>query len=137
MKPLQGDPPDISPKGSIKTGLSLAKRLSSASLKMTLPSWKKVKIEIGHVLDGHMAGGRRLSQSQLGGGSKDVFPSQMTEEQIEKAVRSAYKNVVNKLHTQGDRVLLQGISDSGIQIEMWLNKATKTIETAYPKIFSK
>jgi hypothetical protein len=29
-------------------------------------------------------------------------------------------------------VLLRGISDGGLKIEMWINKATKTIETAYP-----
>lgn len=47
-------------------------------------------------------------------------------------VKNAYKNVHSKLQTQGDRMLLRGTASNGLEIEMWINKATKTIETAYP-----
>ena len=33
---------------------------------------------------------------------------------------------------QGERVLLQGITRTGMTVQMWLNKAERTIETAYP-----
>jgi hypothetical protein len=56
----------------------------------------------------------------------------MSTNQVERTVRSAYQNVTDKLQTQGDRMLLRGISNSSIQVEMWLNKSTRTIETAYP-----
>ena len=55
----------------------------------------------------------------------------MTKNQIEKAIKNAYKNG-ERIKTQGDRVKIQGISD-GMLIEMWVNTKTKIIETAYPK----
>ena len=73
-----------------------------------------------------MTGGKRVSAL------KDLFPEGMTKAQVEKVVRSAYKNVSEKVSSQGDRVLVRGTADSGLRIEMWVNKATKTIETAYP-----
>jgi len=33
---------------------------------------------------------------------------------------------------QGERVLLEGTAKTGITVQMWLNKATNVIETAYP-----
>jgi hypothetical protein len=61
---------------------------------------------------------------------KDLFPDYTSNSQIENSVRDAYKNS-SKLQTQGDRVLVRGQSD-GLTIEMWINKSTNTIETAYP-----
>ncbi|MDZ7900627.1 MAG: EndoU domain-containing protein [Arcicella sp.] len=110
----------------IGSGISLISKLKNAPLKSILPAWKKVTIDIEHIASGHMAGGSRVSSI------KSMFPEYMTKLQVEKAVRSAYKNVIEKLQTQDDRVLLRGISESGQKIEMWVNKATKTIETAYP-----
>ena len=56
----------------------------------------------------------------------------MTKKAVGGAVRGAYKNVYKKLKTQGDRVLVRGKTDGGMIVEMWVNTATKTIETAYP-----
>ena len=74
------------------------------------------------------AGGSRAIQS----GQKDLFPSEWTREQREAAIRQAYRNSKVAGASQGDRVFLvrQG---GGRTIEMWLNKATKTIESAWPK----
>lgn len=98
------------------------------SLKKILPATKKMKIDIKHILSGHTSEGRRAIQS----GKKSIFQG-MNARQIERAVKNAYKNVHTKLKTQGDRMLIRGDSN-GTTIEMWINKATKTIETAYPII---
>ena len=112
------------------SGFSIAgtfgRLVSNPVLKSTLPSWKKVVIDINHIASGHMVGGARVSQL------KSLFPSNMNVQQVEKVIRQAYKNVAKKVRTQGDRVLLRGETESGLKIEMWLNRTTKTIETAYP-----
>ena len=55
----------------------------------------------------------------------------MSSKQIENLIKSAYKNA-KKIKTQGNRVKLRGKASNGSTIEMWLNKTTKTLETAYP-----
>jgi len=55
----------------------------------------------------------------------------MSDDQIERTVRQAYR-MGGKIKTQGDRVLVRGTAN-GMTIEMWVNKSTKVIETAYPK----
>jgi RHS repeat-associated protein len=100
-----------------------------AGLKaVSLPGWKSVAIDIEHVLSGHTAEGERALQS----GTKDLFPSGMSSKQIERAIRQAYRYSSKAGASQGDRVLLQGRA-AGLTIRMWLNTATKTIETAWPK----
>jgi len=91
-----------------------------------LPSWKKIDVDIEHILSGHTSTGARAIQS----GIKDLFPSNMTASQIEKAIINAYR-YGQKVATQGDSVLVRGPFGKG-QIEMWVNKAEKLIETAYP-----
>jgi RHS repeat-associated protein len=105
------------------------KLLANQVLKRLLPSWKKVSIDIGHIVSGHTKNGARAQAS----GIKDLFPDYMDSKSIEKAVRNAYKNVSKKIKSQDGRVFLRGQTDSGMTIEMWLNKTTKTIETAWPK----
>jgi hypothetical protein len=78
-----------------------------------------------HIASGHMAGGSRLSKL------KTLFPEGMSAGQVENAVRQAYRFGAEKLATQGDRVLLRGRA-AGMNIEMWVNRAEKMIETAYP-----
>jgi RHS repeat-associated protein len=95
----------------------------AAKKTINLPSWRKITIDLEHILSGHTAEGTRISKL------KNLFPSCMTKEEIEKAILEAYKNA-SKLATQGDRILLQGKSGKMV-IEMWLNKITNTIETAY------
>lgn len=91
---------------------------------VNLPSWKKVSLDMEHILSGHTAGGSRASNI------KDLFPSNMNNTQIKNAILNAYR-YSEKIFTQGDRVLVRGTSGK-LQIEMWVNTATKTIETAYP-----
>jgi hypothetical protein len=79
-----------------------------------------------HIRDRHMPGGKDLAP----GNKKDIFLD-MTEAQVEQAVRRAYRDG-EVLHPQGDRVLVRGPFERGT-IEMWVNKATKEIESAWPK----
>ena len=80
-----------------------------------------------HILDRHTATGRTAVQS----GIKDLFPDHMTPKQIENAIKEAYSNA-KRLQTQGERIKVIGESSIG-KIEIWVNKVSKTIETAYPK----
>ena len=91
---------------------------------INLPSAKGVRIDMDHIVSGHLAGGKRASPM------KSLFPEGWTPKDVERAVRSAYKNA-KTLSTQGNRVLVSGICDR-LRIEMWVNKLTRTIETAYP-----
>lgn len=60
-----------------------------------------------------------------------MFPSTMNERGVMRAIRDAYESST-KVGVQGaDRVKLLG-EGAGLKIEMWFNKTTKTIETAYP-----
>ncbi|HUU84928.1 MAG TPA: RHS repeat-associated core domain-containing protein [Phycisphaerae bacterium] len=93
---------------------------------VNLPSASKVTINMWEVESGHMMGGSRRGPNS----QKGLFPEYMTEQQVEQAVRTAYKNC-SKTRTQGERVKLVGEAD-GLVIEMWLNTSTNTIETAYP-----
>jgi hypothetical protein len=97
-----------------------------SQLKKILPGWKKVSIDLEHIASGHIKGGSRVSSI------KTLFPEGVNANDVGIAIRDAYRNVHSKLQTQGDRILLRGASSRGLEIEMWLNKATSTIETAYP-----
>jgi RHS repeat-associated protein len=136
IRPLTGTPPDIGLAAgtggkylSPKKLLPLIQQLRNLSLKSTLPALKSVSIDIKHIAERHLRSGAVAKQRA----STSLFPQYMDEKQVEAAVRSAYKNVIEKVKVQGDNVLLKGISDDGLIIEMWLNKSTKVIETAYPK----
>ena len=96
---------------------------------VNLPSIKRIKVDMPHIMDRHTKCGDVAKQS----GKKDLFPENMTERQIKKAILEAYSKA-KRIRTQsGDsnKVLVRGQAD-GMTIEMWVNKATKLIETAYP-----
>lgn len=54
------------------------------------------------------------------------FPKKWSEEKIRKVIEEASMNIMFK-----DRNRYIGITNEGIQIEMWINQKTKEIETAY------
>jgi uncharacterized protein RhaS with RHS repeats len=103
----------------------IAKQAPRAIKPVNLPAWKKVGIDMGHVLERHTA------QGALAAG-RTTFPELMNSKGIERAIREAYR-YGEKIGSQGDRVLMQGMS-GGMTIEMWVNRATGMIETAYPVI---
>ena len=105
--------------------------LTRRTKPISLPSIYKVKVDMEHILDRHTPCGLTAIARLKAGKDNDVFPQEMTEQQIEKAVKEAYSNV-KILSSQGDRVLARGESGNMV-IEVWINKSTKIIETAYPK----
>ncbi len=106
-------------------GLGAAPAKVAGGVKaINLPTWSKVSVATGHILERHVPGARFAA-------GRTVFPSLMNEKGIMRAIREAYQTS-RKVGVQGtDRVLLRG-QGSGLTIEMWFNKATNTIETAYP-----
>ena len=109
--------------GKAAAGL-LGRGVASAIKAISLPAWRKVTLNLPHILARHIPGAPFSA-------GRTVFPSTMSAKGIERAIRAAYETST-KVGVQGkDRILLQG-QGSGLTIEMWFNKATKTIETAYP-----
>jgi RHS repeat-associated protein len=91
---------------------------------INLPSWSKIAVDKAHIFERHVPGAKYSA-------GRSVFPATMGEKGIMQAIRQAYENG-NKVGVQGtDRVMLRG-QGGGLTIEMWFNKATRTIETAYP-----
>jgi RHS repeat-associated protein len=104
-----------------------AVRGTPAGARVNMPAWKKITIDMGHIRDRHMPGGKSLAPAN----KKDVFQG-MTEQQVGRAVRNAYR-YGEVLQPQGDRVFVRGPFGNG-SIEMWVNRVTKEIETAWPKL---
>lgn len=120
------------PRGNIE--FEIDNNAEGVSIKFMLPSFKKVKIDMKHIVSGHTAGGGR------GDDNKDKFPPGMSEAAIAKAIQVAYKNAEKVSSLQyswqnGVEVVkqkFQGIWD-GIIIEFWFNYTTNQIDTAYLK----
>jgi hypothetical protein len=90
---------------------------------VNLPGWKKVTIDMQHIIDRHIPGAPYAA-------GRTHFPEHMSESMIERAIRQAYR-YGESAGGQGERVMVRGTVE-GLRIEMWVNKTTKTIETAYP-----
>ena len=90
-----------------------------------LPSIKKVTFDWEHIFEGHWEGTPEVIR-----GNNTIFTG-LNKEQIKRVVRGAYKYVNKKNRTQGDRIRVRG-SFEGWIVEMWVNKADKIVETAYP-----
>jgi hypothetical protein len=100
---------------------------------VNLPAWRRVEIDMEEVTSGHMEGGYRLIQSRIDatGGGKDAFPAGMSEGEVASAIRQAYR-FGRAVERQGERSRVIG-PWGNYQIEMWVNRSTRIIETAYPK----
>ncbi|MER5549754.1 DUF6531 domain-containing protein [Streptomyces sp. NPDC002589] len=111
------------------TGKRLAAEegLSLLPKAVNLPSWKSVTVDMVHVLERHTAEGKSYQQSKI----KTKFPDYMSPKKIESTILTAYRFAATAGPSQGPRVFLRGMAE-GLEIEMWLNKETKVIETAYP-----
>ena len=93
---------------------------------VNLPARSKLRINMEHIVSGHMSGGSRNKN-----GNKTVFYG-LTIDQLRQAIYDAYSNCT-KLKTQGDNVLVRGYSKLyGIVIDMWVNLKDYVIETAFP-----
>jgi hypothetical protein len=73
-----------------------------------------------------MRGGSRVSPK------KDLFPDYMDRRAVHRAITDAYRHITTRIASQGARVKVQGVTNAGNIIEMWVNRETRVIETAYP-----
>jgi RHS repeat-associated protein len=112
--------------GEIKAaGLTLAAISTFVTRKaINLPAWRTIGIDMAHVAQSHMTGGAAATARRT------VFPVGMSETQVERAIRTAYRTG-EKIRSQGNRVLMRG-KGAGMTIEMWVNRMDRIIETAYP-----
>jgi RHS repeat-associated protein len=90
---------------------------------VNLPAWRTVSINMAHVLERHTVEGALSA-------GRTTFPETMNARQIERAIRQAYRYGA-KIGSQGEAVLMRG-SYGGLTIDMWLNRATRTIQTGFP-----
>lgn len=131
MVPGAGIAPDVAKLGRLGAKAAAGSRAArgyTAGSRVSMPAWKKIGIDMEEVASGHMKGGSRLQA----GNKKDIFPEGMSSTQVERAIRNAYRDG-EVLGSQGaDRVFVRGPFGNG-SIEMWVNKATKEIESAWPK----
>jgi RHS repeat-associated protein len=121
---------DRLPNGTIAGSSPLSAGVPAGS-RVNMPAWKRIQIDMEEVESGHMVGGKRLAP----GNKKDIFPEDMSQAQVERAIRNAYRNGEVQ-YLQGvdrDRAFVVGPFGSHGTIEMWVNKTTKIIETAWPK----
>lgn len=111
----------------------LAKRtnVKFINFRRRLPSVKKIKVDMKHIMSNHTLEGTGVKAGKKG----DIFPSSLHDKKaIEGCIKRAYKSVSKIQKKQEERLLLKGFDPVyKIDIEMWLNTRTKTIETAYPK----
>lgn len=57
--------------------------------------------------------------------------SNLEQDEIKRVVKGAYGNIDKKVKSQGDKIVVRGSFD-GWNVEFWVNKKTKQLETAYP-----
>jgi hypothetical protein len=98
--------------------------LAARPKPINLPSVSRLRINMEHIVSGHMAGGSRVSPN------KTLFPSSWDACQVENAIKAAYR-YGKKVQTRGPRVRIQGVYDN-INIEMWVNTTDNVLEAAYP-----
>lgn len=103
----------------------LTRGASQALKAVNLPAWRTVGIDMEHVLERHTVEGALSA-------GRTTFPELMSAKGIERAIRETYR-YGTKISSQGERVLMRG-PPGGLTIEMWENRATQNIETAYPVV---
>ncbi|WP_431027537.1 pre-toxin TG domain-containing protein [Lysinibacillus sp. LZ02] len=72
----------------VKGASKVVKAVTKSTKSVNSPFYKPIKLDMDHITSGHTTSGGRANQS----GKKDVFPSKMTDKQIENAIIDAYKN---------------------------------------------
>jgi RHS repeat-associated protein len=101
-----------------------------------LPSWKKVSIDMDHVLDRHTAAGATFQQSAKAGGNKSLFPGDWSAKKIEKEIREAYRGA-SPVGTKNGIVELKGTLSNGQSVTIYVEKKSKKITTAFPSAAKK
>jgi hypothetical protein len=128
----QGFPKEIRAIEALKkpvcrSGFVGERTVQQAAKAVNMPSWRKIKIDIEHILSGHKQGGWRTGCK---GNNKSLFPEGMADQQIEKAIRQAYRNG-EKFKTRGNQIGVKG-SYNDMNMEIWVDINTKEIKSAWP-----
>jgi hypothetical protein len=105
--------------------LKMQAATTSGLKAINLPGWKKVTVDMVHIAERHMTGGALTE-------GRSVFVG-LNERGVMAAIQQAYGSATT-IAVQGERILLQGTTKTGMAVQMWLNKATNIIETAYPVV---
>ncbi len=114
----------ITGSGCDKTGATLAAIPFLGRVRaINLPGWTRLTIDWAHIAERHMPGGAFTE-------GRDVFLN-LTKDGALAAIEQAY-GTATTVSVQGERVLLEGVTKNGMTVQMWLNKVTNKIETAYP-----
>lgn len=90
---------------------------------INLPGWSRITVDWVHIAERHMPGGALAE-------GRDAFLN-LTKNGVVAAIEQTY-GTATTVSVQGERVLLEGVTKTGLTVQMWLNKATNVIETAYP-----
>ncbi len=86
-------------------------------------------IDINHIYESHHPYGIIAKNANC---RKSLFPISMSKKDIELCIYRAWK-YRNKIKTQQARIFFIGFDKcTRITVEIWFNKDTKIIETAYP-----
>jgi len=89
-----------------------------------VPTQAEIRVDMEHIMSCHGIAGSRATPG------KSLFPAHMDERQIEDAIRRAY-DVGDLSWPDAVHLRVTG-TGGGLDLEMWVNPATKTIETAHP-----
>ena len=120
--PGEGVLPKVACEARTATRIAQAAKVTRA---INLPGWKNLTVDMTHIAERHMTGGPFTQ-------GRTIFAN-LNEQGVMAAIKQAYGSATT-VAVQGDRVLLSGTTKAGMIVEMWLNKATKVIETAYPVV---
>jgi len=91
-----------------------------------VPTADELCIDMTHILNCHTVGGSEATPG------KTLFPANMDERQIEVAIRQAYAEGWLDWRDGVHLWMTEMREDGGLEIEMWVNPVTSTIETAFP-----
>jgi hypothetical protein len=104
----------------------LVRRMSRA---FTLPSWRKITVNMAHIRDRHTLSGGMFKSS---GEWRDFWPENYSEKGMLAAIREAYGNA-KIIRSQEGTYLLQGVAKDGTTVQMWFIREMNMINTAWPK----
>jgi len=107
-------------------------RTKAFSSAVSTPNWRRVAIDMEHIMTRHATGGAETA-------NRNLWPDEMTEADIEKVVRFAYRDATRESSTlRGDQVrrniLLNGTTTwqgNVYVVEMFYSPSERKIETAW------
>ena len=117
----------------VETASNLHGIADSRRWSTRLPRFRNMRIDWSHLEDRHLTSGRTATARRQAGDRNDEWPNEMNRQDIARSIRQAYDNRT-WVSRSGDsnRFRVRGQNDAGDVIEMWVNRRTNTIETAYP-----